>query len=184
MNNKRIYFIRHCKAEGQEPTAALTKDGLKSAKNLVEILKAFQIDYLISSPYERAIQTILPFSQDTGLPLHIHEGLSERVLSKEPMDDWLEKLKRTFLHKDLSFPGGESSDEALNRIKEVINEVIGRDDVTNVGIVSHGNILALLFNHYDNTFGFDQWLQMKNPDIFLIENNILQQVELKEILSN
>lgn len=184
MHNKKIYFIRHCKAEGQEANAALTKKGEASANDLVPVFEKLQIDYLISSPFQRAIQTIQPFSYQAGLHIHTHKGLSERILSEEPMDDWLEQLKKTFEDKDLTFPGGESSRTALGRILNVVNEVLHLKEVKNVGIVSHGNIMSLLFNHFDNAFGFDEWSRMKNPDIFLLESSSLSRVEIEKILSN
>ncbi len=184
MHNKRLYFIRHCKAEGQEENAVLTLEGEASANDLVSVLEKLQIDYLISSPFQRAIQTIQPFSFKAGLQIHTHEGLGERILSKEPLYDWLVQLKKTFEDKDLTFPGGESSREALDRILNVVNEVSGINSVKNVGIVSHGNIMSLLINHFDSTFGFDEWSRMKNPDIFLLEGSNISRVEIEKILSN
>ncbi|MCM3357428.1 histidine phosphatase family protein [Psychrobacillus sp. MER TA 171] len=184
MKTKSLYFIRHCKAGGQESNAPLTKDGEQSAKDLVPLLEKLQIDYIISSPFKRAVQTIEPFAHQAGLKIHIDEALSERILSKEPMDDWLVQLKKTFEDIDLTFPGGESSREALGRILNVVNEVSGIKGVKNVGIVSHGNIMSLLINHFDSTFGFDEWSRMKNPDIFLLEGKNISRVEIEKILSN
>lgn len=184
MNNKSLYFIRHCKAEGQEANAILTKEGEESANDLALLLEKLEVDYLISSPFQRAIQTVQPFSYRSGLQIHIHKGLSERILSEEPMNNWLDQLKKTFVDKNLTFPGGESSRTAQERILNVVNEVSQLKNVKNVGIVSHGNILSLLFNHFDSTFGFDEWYQMKNPDIFLLEDSTLSRVEIEKILSN
>ncbi|MFT8320994.1 MAG: hypothetical protein ABF649_08825 [Bacillus sp. (in: firmicutes)] len=35
-------------------------------------------------------------------------------------------------------------------------------------IVTHGNLLALLLNYFDADFGFTQWKELSNPDIFEI----------------
>lgn len=184
MQNKRLYIIRHCKAEGQEPNAPLTKEGEESANRLIAVLKELEIDYLISSPFQRAIQTIQPYSDHAGLRIHVHQGLSERILSEEPLDNWLEQLKKTYEDKDLTFPGGESSRVAQRRILHVLNEVSDIKDVKNIGIVSHGNIMSLLFHHFDHTFSFNEWKGMKNPDIFLLEASNLSRLEIEKVLSN
>lgn len=169
MVEKKIYLIRHCKATGQEPLAELTNEGREKALELVPILDKFNVDHIISSPYKRAVQTIKPFSESIGIPIIIDDNLQERVLSGEPMEDWLEQLERTFINKDLIFSDGESSNHALTRIQKVLNGVFENKQMHRVGIVSHGNILSLLINHYDPTFGFTRWQQMKNPDIFVLE---------------
>ncbi|SDN47966.1 2,3-bisphosphoglycerate-dependent phosphoglycerate mutase [Psychrobacillus sp. OK028] len=169
MKEKKIYLIRHCQAKGQEPSAGLTNVGREKALELVPILEKFNIDHIISSPYKRAVQTIKPFSESKRIPIIIDDNLQERVLSADSMEDWLEKLERTFLERDLTFSGGESSIQALTRIREVVDEVFENQQMRNVAIVSHGNILSLLINHYETTFGFAQWQQMKNPDIFVLE---------------
>lgn len=166
---KRIYLIRHCKATGQEPLAELTIEGSEKALELVSILEELHIDHIISSPYKRTLQTIKPFSESVGIPILIDDRLQERVLSADPMEDWLEQLERTFIERDLTFPGGESSNHALTRIRKVLDGVLENKQMHHVAIVSHGNILSLLINHYDQTFGFSHWQQMKNPDIFVLE---------------
>lgn len=169
MTGKKIYLIRHCKATGQEPLAELTNEGKEKALELVPILEKFHIDHIISSPYKRTIQTIKPFSESIGIPIIIDDKLQERVLSADPMEDWLEKLERTFIERDLIFSGGESSNYALTRIRKVLDEVLESKQMHHVAIASHGNILSLLINHYDSTFGYAQWQEMKNPDIFVLE---------------
>lgn len=169
MGKKIIYLIRHCQAMGQEPSAELTNEGREKALELVHILEKFSIDHIISSPYKRAMQTIKPFSESKAMPIIINHHLKERVLSEKPMEDWLEQLEKTFVEKDLSFSGGESSNDALTRIREVVDEIFENKQMHSVAVVSHGNILSLLINHYETTFGFAQWQQMKNPDIFMLE---------------
>ena len=166
---KTIYLIRHCKTEGQEPGAALTEQGKQDAKALVRVLVDIEVDHILSSPYRRAIDTIIPLSKELKLEVQVKEELKERVLSDQPMHDWLEKLEQTFLDKDLVFEGGESSREALSRVLRVIEEVLNNEEMNQVVLVSHGNLLSLLINHYDSNFGFKEWAKMRNPDLFILE---------------
>ena len=166
---KTIYLIRHCKAEGQEPDAALTEQGKQDAKSLVHALVDLEVDHILSSPYRRAIDTIMPLAEKLKLEVQVIEELKERVLSNQSMSDWLEKLEQTFIDKDIAFEGGESSREALSRVLHVIEEVLNNEEMNRVVLVSHGNLLSLLINHYNPDFGFKEWAKMRNPDLFILE---------------
>lgn len=64
---KNVYVVRHCKAEGQASDAQLTAIGVEQAEILAEFLSDKEIDYIISSPYERAYRTIKPLSDKLGV---------------------------------------------------------------------------------------------------------------------
>lgn len=166
---QKVYVIRHCEAEGQPPEAQLTEKGLLQATELVDFFSTITINRIISSPYKRAIDTIQPFATKFNLDVETDKRLEERVLSKENLSDWLEKLSTTFDNLDLKFEGGESSREAMNRIVEVINEVFS-NNVQNTIIVSHGNLISLLLKYFNDDFGFDNWRSLSNADIYLLSN--------------
>ena len=105
----KLYLIRHCQAEGQEPEAQLTADGHEQAKQLADFLEKYTINRIISSPFRRTIQTITPFAHKHNLEIEVDERLKERILSTENLSDWFEKLKQTFEDEDIKFTGGESS---------------------------------------------------------------------------
>ena len=163
----RLIVIRHCKATGQEREATLTQEGYEQAQQLVHFLEHFPIQRVISSPFTRAIETITPYVNKQGLQIKIDDRLQERVLSTENMDDWMEKLQQTYINYDLKFNGGESSNEAMSRVYEVINE-IGVEET--VAIVTHGNLMSLLLHKITPTFGFQEWAQLSNPDVYILEN--------------
>lgn len=166
---KQIYVIRHCEAEGQPFEAQLTENGLKQALNLSEFFSNIKIDKVISSPFKRAIQSIEPLAQRINAEIVLDERLSERVLSTENLPDWFEKLRATYDDLDLAFPGGESSQMAMNRIVAVVNEVFN-SNADNCIIVTHGNIMSLLLKFFNNDFGFNDWRKLSNPDVFLLKN--------------
>jgi 2,3-bisphosphoglycerate-dependent phosphoglycerate mutase len=166
---KRIYLIRHCEAEGQAPEAALTERGFKQAIQLADVLNGVSIDRIIVSPYKRTVQSIEPLAKLLNLKIETNDLLTERVLSSQNLSDWLEKLRATFDDFELKFEGGESSTEAMKRIVEVVEEVF-ETETQNTIIVTHGNLLSLLLNHFNNEFGFDDWRNLRNPDVFLLKN--------------
>jgi 2,3-bisphosphoglycerate-dependent phosphoglycerate mutase len=166
--NKEIYIVRHCAAEGQPATARLTEVGMKQSSELAQFFVGKKVDRIISSPYVRAIQTVKPLASNRGIEIEVDERLAERTLSTENLPDWLEKLKETFVDLDLTLPGGESSREAMRRVVAVIEDI---DTNESTLIVSHGNLISLLLKSFDSNFGFAQWKELSNPDVFLLKIN-------------
>lgn len=86
---KRIYLIRHCKATGQEPGAELTLEGQEQADHLINLLVNLPIDYIVSSPYVRAVSSIRPLAQALGMEIHTEDSLCERLLSTNDLPNWI-----------------------------------------------------------------------------------------------
>lgn len=167
MMDKNIYIIRHCKAEGQSKESQLTEIGFTQATELSSFLSDIKVDRIISSPFLRAIQTIKLFAEKRDINIEIDSRLSERVLSSISFSDWLDKLNATFNNLELKYEGGESSKEAMSRIVEVVDDIVASDSENTI-IVTHGNLMSLLLNHFDKNFGFEQWKSLSNPDVFLL----------------
>lgn len=167
---KKIYVVRHCEAIGQSPNAHLTDKGCEQALDLSRFFTLIKVDRIIASPYTRAIDSIQPLAEKLGFHVESDRRLTERVLSTKNLSDWLEKLKSTFEDPELKFEGGESSTEATKRIVEVIEEVFAGNDEHTI-VVTHGNLMSLLFNYYDKNFGFNNWKSLSNPDVFLLSND-------------
>jgi 2,3-bisphosphoglycerate-dependent phosphoglycerate mutase len=165
MKMKRIYLIRHCKAHGQEPSAELTAEGRKQAELLADVLLDRPINCIVSSPYLRAISTIQPLAERLGLPIHQDDRLSERILAVHDLPDWMDHLKRSFDELDMKLPGGESSREAMNRGIAAIEDLLQRPE-ENAIVVTHGNLMSLILKHYDDSFGFEAWSRLTNPDVY------------------
>ncbi|OEH94397.1 phosphoglycerate mutase [Bacillus solimangrovi] len=166
---KKIYIIRHCEAEGQHSEAQLTEKGFAQSLQLSDFFSSTPIDQIISSPYKRAIQSVQPLAKRLHIEIDFNNLLTERVLSTNNLTDWLEKLKATYDDLELKFEGGESSQEAMERIVTVVEEVFN-SEYENIIIVTHGNIMSLLLKYYNDNFGFDEWKNLSNPDIYLLQN--------------
>lgn len=165
---KRIYLVRHCKAVGQEPQAVLTEEGNQQAEELADFFQNENIEYIISSPFIRTINTIKPLSVLINQKIYIEDRLQERILSTTLLENWMELLERTYTDYDLKFEGGESSNEAVKRGIKVIEEMIARPEGT-ILIVTHGALMSLIIRHYKKEFGFEDWKTLSNPDIYKLE---------------
>ncbi|MCU6713048.1 histidine phosphatase family protein [Paenibacillus sp. J5C_2022] len=164
---KNIFFIRHCQAEGQDPSAQLTEEGTRQSYLLAEFLKRYQIDQIITSPFLRAIESIKPLCKEINLDYSIDNRLEERNLSSIDLENWMDFLKESYDDLDVAHEGGESSRQAMSRGLEVINEII-KGPNHNVILVTHGALLSLILKYFDNDVGFEEWKSLTNPDIYLL----------------
>ncbi|QHW29707.1 histidine phosphatase family protein [Paenibacillus rhizovicinus] len=171
--NRRVslnfYVVRHCKALGQSPAAKLTDEGYKQAVRLAEWLSDKKIERIISSPYDRAIQSMIPLASQLAITVDTDLRLAERVLCAEDHPRWREMLRSSFLDLDLRYEGGESSRAAMMRAAAVVDELRSSGHA-NVVLATHGNLMTLLLKVYDrDRFGFEQWAALTNPDVFHLE---------------
>lgn len=163
---KLIYFVRHCRAAGQAPEAQLTKEGEEQAQELARFFKERKVSHIITSPFTRAIQSIEPTADSQGLQIEIDSRLSERVLSTEDLPDWMERLEESFGNLDMKLMGGESGNEAMARGMEVVANAPDRSI-----LVSHGNLIGLLLKKMDASYGYKEWQELSNPDVYEIDIN-------------
>ncbi|WP_430791380.1 histidine phosphatase family protein [Virgibacillus flavescens] len=165
--------MRHCLAEGQHKDSPLTTVGMRQAVLLSRFFdkQNTKIDGIISSPYLRAIESIKPYAESNNLTIDVDERLHERILSDEPVDDWMEVLEQSFNELDYKLPGGESANEAISRGNSVLESVLNSNNWNNVILVSHGNLISLMLKRFDQTIGFDEWKNLNNPDVYLLETS-------------
>ncbi|RHW41516.1 histidine phosphatase family protein [Neobacillus notoginsengisoli] len=164
---KTVYLIRHCKAEGQEPNAKLTSLGESQANELAQFLKGKQIDTIGSSPFNRAVSTIRPFAKEAEIEMETDERLAERVLCSGENPNWPNMLERSFNDPELAFEGGESGAAATKRGLKAINAILAKTKKY-AAVVTHGNLMALILKYYDESFGFEEWKALSNPDVYEI----------------
>jgi len=162
---KRILLVRHCKSAGQEPEAPLTPEGRGQAERLAVFFGGMRVERIVSSPFERAVASIRPFAERAGLAIETDARLAERVLSAEPLPDWMDRLKASFGDVDLRLPGGETSREATERGMAVIGECLRRPEEATI-VVTHGNMLALILKACNGRYGYEDWKKLANPDVF------------------
>ena len=161
---KTIYLVRHCSATGQAPNADLTAIGFQQAQDLVSFFENKEVEHIISSPYLRTIQSITPTALCKQLKIQTDSRLAERILSDIDLPDWMTQLEKTFSDMDLRLPGGESSREATARGVEVIMQMPNQSI-----LVTHGNLMSLILKHFDDSYGFQEWKSLSNPDVFTLD---------------
>lgn len=65
-------------------------------------------------------------------------------------------------------PGCESNERARDRGLGVVRGILSEWGGDEVAVATHGNLLALILNGLDSTFGYDFWRQLSFPDIYAL----------------
>lgn len=169
---KHVYWVRHCKATGQPPECPLTDLGWEQAKDLAGFLADRGIVRIVSSPFVRARESVVPLARQLDVEIEIDARFGERVVGDMGID-WetdseraVAEFGRTFEDLDLRFSEGETSREAMDRAIAGLADVAQGE--TPAMIASHGNLTTLMWMHFDASVGFDQWQALTNPDVLLL----------------
>jgi len=91
-----VYLVRHAKAGDRDRWAdddrlrPLSGRGHRQAYLLVDLLAAAKFDRILSSPYVRCMQTVVPIAGARGLPVEPVEALAEDA----PLGDALELVQK------------------------------------------------------------------------------------------
>jgi 2,3-bisphosphoglycerate-dependent phosphoglycerate mutase len=158
-----IYLVRHAHADWRPgEDRPLSVQGQQDAQRVAVLLGGLPIGALYASPARRALQTIQPLAETLHLPVHIRVDLLERRLGNPAVDNFEAAVRQCWEHPELAHPGGESSASALERI-------VRAHPGAQVGVATHGNLLALILQHFDPTIDYAFWQGLSMPDIYRLE---------------
>ncbi len=165
-----IYFVRHAHAEWSlDEGRLLSAKGQADAVLVADALAQHSISAIYSSPYTRARQTVEPLAARLRLMIVEHPDLRERQLSSKPVDDFLAAVTTLWKAPKFAFAGGESNVQAQERGVTVIAEFIKYHHADSIVVATHGNLLALILQHFDPSVDFAFWQQMTMPDIYALD---------------
>jgi 2,3-bisphosphoglycerate-dependent phosphoglycerate mutase len=99
--------------------------------------------------------------------VHSEPGLRERKLSGEPIvDDFFAAVKRTWEDPTYAHPGGETNAAAQRRGVAVVQQLRGLYTEEHIALSTHGNLLALVLQHYDPSVDYAFWRALAMPDVY------------------
>ena len=145
---------------------------------VADCLQNYPVDFLFSSPYLRARQTVQPLAERLGLTVQIESDLRERLLGEAPQGIFQEIVKRTWQEMDFAYPGGESNRSAQARGQTVILRLRIDYPAAHIVIGTHGNLLALALNAFQPSIGFEFWDALTMPDLYRLKFSPVGQVEI------
>ncbi|WP_315795457.1 histidine phosphatase family protein [Paenibacillus sp. BIC5C1] len=172
--NTALYFVRHAESEyieGQERERSLTEQGKRDAASVAGLLHREQIRLFYSSPYRRAVDTIQGLAEVSEGIVVTEEDLRERELSGPEVkhEHFREAKQRLYNNPAFAYSGGESGEVAGARAIAVIQRILDRHPGQKIVIGTHGDIMTLIFNYYDPSYGYDFWANTTMPDIYKLE---------------
>ncbi|REB07973.1 histidine phosphatase family protein [Sporosarcina sp. BI001-red] len=163
---KVIYLVNHGEAEGYAAHDSLTAEGIVHASELAEFLESYPIERVITSPLMRARQTANQIGDKLGIHTEEDSRLAERQMSSQVFNDWLLKVEDTFLDLNLSYEDGETSNDAMQRASDVIDEL---PDNSHTVVVTHSLLLVLIMRCFNDRIGFEEWQAIKHPDVYKMQ---------------
>ncbi len=179
----KLYLVRHAHSTytPDELGRPLSKRGFTDANKVTKLLLNEKIDYVISSPYKRAIQTVEEIAISLNLDIIIEENFKERLLSLEPALDFEKVIREVWMDFKRSLNGGESNYTAQKRGLEAINNLLKNYYGKNIIISTHGNLMVLIMNYFDQKYDFNFWNELAMPDIYKLTFEGESLVEVKRI---
>lgn len=165
-----FYLVRHAHAEwSPDENRPLSARGLQDSLAVADLLDSFSVHRVISSPYQRAVQTVEPFAKRKGLEIRKCVAFRERILGLYSDTTFSEAVRRTWEDPNFAYRHGETNREAQSRGVNGIRELLDEEMEGSIVVGTHGNLLALILNHYDQSLGYSFWVRLTMPDIYLLE---------------
>ncbi|MGI2328549.1 histidine phosphatase family protein [Planococcus sp. YIM B11945] len=168
-----LYFVRHAHSvySTDELGRPLSEKGLLDACRVTALLKQERIDRVLSSPYQRAVQTVAGVAEEIGSEIELVEEFKERTLSEGPLGDFASAIRKVWEDEHFFWEGGESNVQAQKRGVAKTLEVLQTYQGQNIVIGTHGNIMVLIMNHFDPSFDFQFWKELAMPAIYQLSFN-------------
>lgn len=163
-----IYLVRHAHStySPDEIARPLSERGTADAKQLISLFREVQPDYIYTSPYRRAIETVQPVAEHYGLPIEEAEAFQERLLAPGQLDDFQQAVEYVWNHPDKNPYGGESNDIAQYRVVSGTQQLIRKHTNETVVVGTHGNIMVLLMQHFDPAYDYSFWSRLAMPAVY------------------
>lgn len=160
MHKKEIYIIRHGETElnrlgivqGRGVDSDLNDTGRAQATAFYAHYQNVPFDKIYTSELKRTHQTVNDFIA-LGLPWEKHAGLDELawgLWEGQPNTEEARHVFRLMLEQwqggnyDAKFEGGESPNEVLGRLSEVVEVIKSRPEEKTVLVCMHGRAMRLL----------------------------------------
>jgi 2,3-bisphosphoglycerate-dependent phosphoglycerate mutase len=183
----KVYFIRHAKPDisiKNNMTRPLLSEGIEKSKELVKIFTEIKIDYIYSSPYKRAIQTIEPIAENKKIKIEIKNDFREGKMSNNWIDNYEEFIKNHWNDFSYKLTDGESLNEVQERNIKELEKILSKNTGKTVIIGTHGTALSAIINYYDKTFLYNNFMEIVNIMPYIIEieyenNKYIKRNEIK-----
>jgi broad specificity phosphatase PhoE len=131
----------------------LNEAGREQARALISPLRRLGVNRLLSSDLSRAVETASIVAKKLQIPVvtnpalreaHLGEaqGLTIEEIETQFGKSLVEKWRSPYVSDaDVSYPGGETGQEVLNRVTEALKKFMKESGETRVGVATHGGVI-------------------------------------------
>lgn len=185
-----LTFIRHSKTkptlEIPIPLWGLTDEGIQLAKDLTNLEEIKNVDILYSSLQTKALETAIVLSKNCSLPIKTNNDLTEitsftKKFFGSPLYE--ENVDKFYSDEIDRIAEGETYEEALERFENALESIVDAEkEAKNIGIISHGNVLAFFTAKYTDHSPRKLHDAIKMPDVAVFDWESKQYVRLWEEL--
>ena len=158
-----LHLLRHAQQDWDRETPdaqwPLTPLGRQQAASLVDVLGELGPDSLWCSETQRAVQTIQPYAEYSGLGVNRLQGLGERRLTwpLPAMEEMQEHYRKGWEDLDYVLEHGESNRQGQVRFMAALRSIVAHEEALGpnrcVVVCAHGNVIALVEHAATGSFG-------------------------------
>ena len=155
-----IYSVRHAEPNYEnhdDSLRELTPKGLEDRKLVTDFLSREGVDYVLSSPYKRAIDTVAHFAENYGHGIEPVEDFRERRVDSCWIEDFQGFTRKQWEDFDYKLSDGETLREVQERNIRALKGVLEKYQGKTVVVGSHGTALSTIVNYYRPYFGFEDF---------------------------
>lgn len=190
-----IYVVRHGQTDYNVKKVfqghidiPLNETGKKQAQETASKFRNIDVDMILVSPLQRALQTAQPISQITGVPITIEERLIERSFGDmeghQNREDWNIKMMLDY-EKNYDIENIEPIQSLFKRVFYFLDEITEQYKDKKVVLVTHGAVsqpIECYFNGMPSIVDFEHLepLTLKNCEVRKYEARQQNKSEVEE----
>ena len=158
-----VYFIRHAQSDStvrDDRTRPLTEEGLKDSHLVTACLSGKGISHILSSPYQRTIQTVTHLAETLELPIETDPDFREREAGGWHGENFLEFIRAQWEDFSYHIMDGECLADVQKRNVAALERAIARYRGQTIAIGTHGTALNTILNYYDRSIGYSHFMRI------------------------
>ncbi len=159
-----IYFVRHAEPNYEnhdDRHRELTEKGMRDREAVTEYLMDREIHAVLSSPYQRAADTVKHFADARGMEIELVEEFRERKVDSVWIEDFNAFAKMQWADFSYKLTDGECLREVQERNIAALMETARRHEGKNVAIGSHGTAIGAIIHFFDPSFGYEDFRRIQ-----------------------
>ncbi|MBH1940392.1 histidine phosphatase family protein [Mobilitalea sibirica] len=160
-----VYFVRHALPDNRNNNdryRPLTEEGHQDSYKVTAHFKDKPIDFIMSSPYKRSVDTIKDLANALHMEIHTDEDFREREKGIGYGHDATLYVKNMWNDFQYKTEGAECLAEVQKRNIRALKKLLTEHKNENIIVATHGTALSTILNYYDATFHYDDFMRIIN----------------------